>query len=196
MIDQIRGVLLRKEITGIVIDLGGMAFAVAVPLGTFDKLGVVGNSVTLKTYLHVREDALELFGFSTVDERDLFIRLLKVNSVGPKLALAILSRFSPRELAQVVMDRDVKRLTTVSGIGAKTAERLLVDLKDRLKVTGAASADFTGGGELSITAEAIRALEVLGFTTAQADNAVRRAGKSQGDTASVEDLVKKALKGE
>jgi len=194
MIDRIRGKLIHKALTGVVVDIGGIALSLAVPLGTFERLAGLGDEVTLTTYLHVREDVLDLYGFSNTDERDLFVKLLKVNGVGPKLALAILSRFGPRELSQVVADGDVKRLTTVSGIGRKTAERLLVDLKDRLKAPSGAVFDSVSG-ILSDIGEAIRALEVLGFTTNKADEAVRRARKKIGDDATVEDLVKQALKG-
>lgn len=194
MIDRLKGILIRKEITGISLDIGNIAFAISVPLSTFEKLGAVGKEVMLYTFLNVREDSLDLFGFHTIAERDIYVQLLRISGVGPKLGLAILSRFSPAELRQVVFDRDIKRLTTVTGIGKKTAERLLIDLKDRLSVPDSGG-EMTAGSPASESAEAIRALEVLGFTTIQADSAVRAASVKLGDKATVEELVKLSLKG-
>lgn len=194
MIDRLKGILIRKEITSISLDIGNIAFTISVPLSTFEKLGVVGESATLYTFLNVREDALDLFGFHTSAERDIYIQLLRISGVGPKMGLAILSRFSPTELRQVVFDRDVKRLTTVAGIGKKTAERLLIDLKDRLSVPDSGG-EMSAGSPASEGTEAIRALEVLGFTTIQADNAIRSAAAKLGENATIEELVKLALKG-
>lgn len=194
MVVKISGKLVEKSLSGIVVDVGGIGFSIAVPISTFEKLGAVGEHVTLVTYLHVREDILDLYGFSTKDERELFTRLLKVNGVGPKLALAVLSRFGPAELEHVVLNADVRRLCTVSGIGRKTAERLLIDLKDRVKGLSLSAAGIMPA-EMSVTTESIRALEVLGFSTAKADDAVRIARGKLSESAAVEDIVKQALKG-
>lgn len=194
MIDRIHGKLIEKTLSGVVIDVGGVGFALTVTIGTYERLSKIGEMVTLITYLHVREDILDLYGFSSSAERDLFVTLLKISGVGPKVALAILSRFGPDELTRVVAYGNVKLLSTVSGIGKRTAEKLLVDLKTRLKVRREDVLDYTGG-EVSATSEAIRALEVLGFPIAKADDAIRIARKKLGPDAAVEDLVKLALKG-
>lgn len=194
MIDRIEGIIVQKNPTNVVLKVGGISFLVQIPLTTAEKLPQSGNTTELITYFHVREDAMELYGFNTVEQRNLFVNLIKVSGVGPKLAIAILSRFEPNELANVVADNNAKRLTTVSGIGKKTAERLLIELRDKLKV----QRTETGTpviGEASITTEAIQALEVLGFTTAKADEAVRHARKDLGDDAQLEEIVKRALKG-
>ncbi|MBT7617555.1 MAG: Holliday junction branch migration protein RuvA, partial [Calditrichaeota bacterium] len=179
MIDRISGKLIKKTVSEAVVDVGGVGFALTVTLGTYENLGKLGETVTLITYLHVREDILDLYGFESSSERDLFITLLKISGVGPKLALAILSRFGPNQLVRVVADQDVKMLTTVSGIGKRTAEKLLVDLKSRLKVKHADVEDIPGG-EASATTEAVRALEVLGYPIAKADDAIRAARKKLG----------------
>ena len=125
MIDSISGICSRKSLTGVVLNVGGIGFKIALPLSSFEKLGAEGSKVTLLTYLHVREEVLELYGFLTPAERDLFVTLISVNGVGPKMALAIQSRFTPDELYQVIADNDVRRLTTVKGIGRRAAEAIL-----------------------------------------------------------------------
>ena len=194
MIDRIKGICLRKSPTAVVVEVGGLGLSLAVPLSSFERLGPVGSEVSLLTHLHVREDALELFGFATVEERDLFASLIKVSGVGPRMALAIQSRFSPNELFQVVADEDVKRLTTVKGIGHKTAERLMVELKGRLDSRIFERAE-PRTAQVSTVSEAVQALEALGFTVRQAEDAVRQARNKLGEEAPVEELVRIALKG-
>ena len=194
MIDRIKGRLLHKSLTGIVVEVGGIGLAVAVPLPTFEWLPALGEIAQLTTYLNVRDDALELYGFRGTAEREQFISLMKVSGIGPKLAMAILSRFEPRELSQVIADGDTKRLTTVSGVGKKTAERIMIELRDRIAAP-AMDWSVADGLEPSVTSEAIRALEVLGVPLKKADDAIRRAAKQLGEDASVEELVKQALKG-
>ena len=194
MIDSVRGVCLRKSPTEVVVEVGSLGLSIAVPLSSYEKLGAVGKEVMLLTYLHVREDALELYGFSTIAERDLFVKLIGITGIGPKMGLAILSRFSPNELYGVVVDNDIKRLTTVKGIGRRTADRLMVELRNRIDRT-LESVSVPTTGEPSASREAISALEALGYTIQQADDAVRSALRKIGDDASVEDLVRMALKG-
>jgi len=194
MIDRVRGRCLHKSPAEAVLEVGGVALAIAVPLGTSEKLSEVGSEVMLITHLHVREDMLQLYGFLTTGERDLFAQLIKVSGVGPKLALAILSRYSPDDLIQVVSSGDSRRLTAVRGIGRKTAERLMLELKDRLSIPSYITT-LRVAGEVSVEAEAIQALEALGFTIFQADEAVRHARARLDDDATVEELVRQALKG-
>jgi Holliday junction DNA helicase RuvA subunit len=123
MIDSIRGRVVRKSPAQVVVDVGGIALAVWIPLSSYEHIGEAGDQTILLTHLHVREDAIQLFGFCRADERDLFTRLIAVSGVGPKLALGILSRFAPEELSAVISGGDARRLTAVRGIGRKTAER-------------------------------------------------------------------------
>ena len=193
MIDRIRGRLLGSAPTGVVIEVGGIAFALAVPLNAVECLGGIGDEIILVTYLHDREDALELFGFCTQSQRDLFVRLIKLSGVGPKLALAVLSHFEPEELAQVIMDGDVFRLTSVPGIGRRTAERLVVELRDRLKMYREFAKDRMTG-KTSPISEAIRALEVLGIPLAKAEKAVQAAQSTLGQDAPIDELIRQALR--
>jgi Holliday junction DNA helicase RuvA len=195
MIDRIRGKCIVRNPAQIVVEVGGLALAVSIPLTTFERVGRVGSEVSLITYLHVREAILELYGFSTTDERDLFKLLINVNGVGPKMALAILSQFSPLDLLQVVSDGDSRRLTTVKGIGAKTAERLMVELKGRLRGISTEIIDKSGNRVVSPKSEAIKALEALGFSLQQADSAVRKVCTDLGEDLPIEEIIRTALKG-
>ena len=194
MIDRVNGLCLRKTPTEVIVTVGGLGLSIAIPLSTFERIGMPGHEVSLLTYLHVREDVLELYGFSTSDERDLFKVLLTVTGVGPKMALSILSRFTPNELYSVVADRDIRRLTTIKGVGQKKAERLMVELKGRFDSVPIMSSEAVSGQPSAIS-EAVQALETLGFSIRQADEAVRKAQKNIGEDAPVEELVRNALKG-
>jgi Holliday junction DNA helicase RuvA len=195
MIETIKGRVARKEPTLAVIEVGGVAFAVNVPLGVSERLGGVGSEATLTTYLHVREDNLQLFGFNDREERDLFIRLLTISGVGPKLALGILSRFSPTDLARVVMEGDSRRLTAVRGIGRKTAERLLLEFRGKVDIAPVRGAGEASGQEWSAAQKAIKGLESLGYSLQDADEAVRKAIKLIPGEPTVEEIIKAALKG-
>jgi len=195
MIETIKGRVARKEPTLAVIEVGGVAFAVNVPLGVSERLGGVGSEATLTTYLHVREDNLQLFGFNDREERDLFIRLLTISGVGPKLALGILSRFSPTELARVVMEGDSRRLTAVRGVGRKTAERLLLEFRGKVDIAPVRGTGEEAGKEWSAAQKAIKGLESLGYSLQDADEAVRKAIKLIPGEPTVEEIIKAALKG-
>ncbi len=194
MIDRVNGLCLRKTPTEVIVTVGGLGLSIAIPLSTFERIGMPGQEMSLLTYLHVREDVLELYGFSTPEERDLFKVLLTVTGVGPKMALSILSRFTPNELYNVVADGDVRRLTTIKGVGRKKAERLMVELKGRFESVPIMREEPVSGQPSAIS-EAVQALETLGFSIRQADEAVRKAQKNIGKDAPVEDLVRNALKG-
>jgi Holliday junction DNA helicase RuvA len=132
MIARLRGTLVEKGPGRIVVDVGGVGYDVQIPLSTFYPLGEAGSNVELRVHTHVREDALALFGFATPLEHDLFERLISINGVGPKLALAVLSGIEPAELIRAVRGQDLARLTKIPGVGKKTAERIGLELKDRL----------------------------------------------------------------
>lgn len=187
--------LIAKPPAAAVVEVGGIGFNVVVPLTTWEKLGPSGHETQLFTYLHVREDVLQLYGFDSTSDRDMFLTLIGVNGVGPKLALTLLSRFRSDELAEVVSSNDVRRLTAVQGVGKKTAERLIVELKDRVSGRGASTPVGGGGGAPSLASEAVAALETLGYSLQQADAAVRKAKQGLGESATIEELIRQALKG-
>jgi len=187
MIASIRGTLVVRDPTGIVIETaGGTGYLVEVPLGVFERLPAAGSPVTLHTELVVREDSWSLYGFDGVTERAVFRRLLDASGVGPRLALAILSALGPERTVRAVRDRDLAALATVSGIGRKKAERIAIELTDRLDDLPAAEAVPMP------SADAVRALVKLGYPAAAAEAAVRVAidrGAEQ-DTAA---LLRRAL---
>jgi Holliday junction DNA helicase RuvA len=132
MISLLRGKLAGKSPSRVIVDVGGVGYDVQVPLSTFYVLGEEGASVSLRIHTHVREDVIALFGFASGVEHDLFERLIAINGIGPKLALAVLSGIEPAELIRAVRQHDVARLTAIPGVGKKTAERIGLELKDRL----------------------------------------------------------------
>lgn len=132
MIARLAGTLIEKQVQGLVVDVGGVGYGVLVPLSTFYAVGEPGANIVLRIYTHVREDALQLYGFATMLEQELFEKLIGVSGIGPKLALAILSGIESAELVAAVRAGNVARLTKVPGIGRKTAERLVIELRDRL----------------------------------------------------------------
>jgi Holliday junction DNA helicase RuvA len=169
VIAGVSGTLIEKSPEAIVIQTdGGVAYTVSVPLGVFERLPAVGQRVFLHTELVVREDGWALYGFDTLAERVVFRRLLDASGFGPKLALALLSALGPDRTVRSIRDRDLAVLSTVAGIGKKKAERLVLELRDRLEDIVLDSAGTRRSG-----AEAVRALEALGYSTAVADEAVR-----------------------
>jgi Holliday junction DNA helicase RuvA len=188
MIGRIQGVLLEKHPPQILVDANGVGYDVEVPMSTFYNLPATGERVTLLTHLVVREDAHLLFGFGTEAERRLFRQLLKIAGVGARTALAVLSGMSVAELSDAVMSQDTGRLTKVPGIGKKTAERLLLELKDKL------GADSVAGIAIQRPAPAasdvLRALVALGYSEKEALAAV----KQLPDGLSVADGIRLALK--
>jgi len=174
----LRGTVLAKQPTRIVVDVGGVGYDVHVPLSTFYELGDEGADVALRVHLHVREEALQLFGFLTELERQLFERLIGINGVGPRLAIVVLSGIEPTGLVTAVQRGDVARLTGIPGIGKKTAERIVLELRDRLPqvvapdVSGPSS---PGGAEDRLRTDLLSALHNLGYHRPQADRAVEAA---------------------
>ena len=176
------------------IDIGGLGYGVEIPLSTYTALGAVADEVTLHTHLVVREDAQLLYGFYTLAERELFRSLIKVNKVGPKLAITILSGGDPASFVRWIRTKDVKALTALPGVGKKTAEKLVIDLEDRLpEITGV---DVTTIAPVQIAssdvlADAEAALIGLGFKPQDAARALAQIGDPDAD---VESLIKLALK--
>jgi Holliday junction DNA helicase RuvA len=194
MIARLRGRLEEKQATRLIVDVHGVGYEVQVPLSTFYRLPDEGTEVTLHVHTHVREDALSLFGFGTPLEQQLFERLIAISGIGPRLALAVLSGIDPVELVRAVQGGDVGRLTQIPGIGKKTAERIGLELKDRLPAQLRAEADKAaeGAGEALVRADLLSALLNLGYHRALAEKAVDAALASGGE-ATFERTLKQAL---
>jgi Holliday junction DNA helicase RuvA len=193
MIAELSGKLLRRSPAGVVVDVGGVGYVMLVPMSTFKELGDEGSSVHLFTHMHVREDALDLFGFLTEAERAIFRELISITGIGPKLALAVLSGLSPQVFHRAVIEEDMALLTSVSGIGKKTAQRMIVELKERL--SGLDVSSIGGGvGDGEVAGDAVSALVSLGMNRATAREAVLRAQSEAGCELSVEELVRRALR--
>lgn len=192
MISYLEGRLIEKNPTLAVVDINGVGYGVNIPLSTYEKLNNIGERVKLLTYQHVREDTLQLYGFLTPEEKETFKLLLTVSGIGPKSALGVLSCISVEDFQRSILEEDIDVLTSISGIGNKTAQRLVVELKEKL-----GKMDLKGlkVGERIDTEEdeAISALVSLGYTRLEAKRAIQQVmGKSKGKL-SVEELVKKAL---
>lgn len=189
----IKGTLVQKGENYIVVDASGVGYMIYTSLNSLATAGETGKNITLYTYLHVREDVMDLFGFTTVEEKNMFLKLLSVSGVGPKAALAILSVTTPARFAVAVVTNDVKTITKASGVGPKMAQRVILELKDKLKSEDL-DIDLTADEEIAMTdnkSEAISALVVLGYSSADAQKAVKGIDGSLG----VEDIIKKALAG-
>jgi Holliday junction DNA helicase RuvA len=188
----LRGRLFEKQPNRIVVDVAGVGYDVAVPLSTFYVIGEVGSETSLRIHMHVREDALSLFGFATRLEQDLFERLLTVSGIGPKVGLAVLSGIEPPDLMRAIHTSDLARLTAIPGVGKKTAERIVLELKDRLpKAAVAAIADEPAPS--SLRDDLLSALINLGYHRPLAEKAVDASMKRTvgGD---FEQLLRQALR--
>lgn len=199
MIAQVSGQMLEKSPTWCVIDCHGIGIGMHISLNTYQQLERIGKGekAVLLTHLHVREDALQLFGFSAGDERDLFRLLINVSGVGPRLALAILSGSSADELQLSIAREDIDSLTRIPGVGKKTAQRLVLELKEKLSLQMPASQAVAGlpaNTPISKINEALMAMMALGFKQPIAKRAIDKVLQVQGEDVSVEDLIKGALK--
>jgi holliday junction DNA helicase RuvA len=195
MIAFLRGRVLDKSPNRIIIDVNGVGYEVHVPLSTYYDIGDAGSEVSLHVHTHVREDALQLYGFLTPLEQLLFQRLIGISGIGPKLAVSVLSGIGSRELVTAVQQADLARLTRIPGVGKKTAERIVLELKDRLGDVPAAP--DTAGARPStgdrLRSDLISALENLGYHRPLAEKAVDATRKPDGD-ATFEDALKSALR--
>ena len=197
MITFLQGTIAEKQPTRVVLDVAGVGYEVFIPLSSFDHLPVANATCRLLTYDHVREDQHTLYGFRTEAERRMFVLLLSVNGIGPKLALSALSGLSLRDLTMAITGNDFKRLSSISGVGRKKAERIVVELRDKISegealeaVAGAAAGLSEKDAKLR---DAILAMVRLGYTQNEARAAVRRAIESDPALAGVEEIIRKAL---
>ena len=198
MITHVAGKLTAALPTQAVVDVNGIGYELLIPLSSYDRLPPVGQPVQILTHLHVREDAHVLYGFMSASERDLFRLLVNsVSGIGPKLALAVLSGMSVGNFKAAVVNNDVASLAKISGLGKKTAERIVLELKDKLGVAAAweaASASHAPSPAESQANEAVLALIALGYKQVDAHKTVRELQEKQPETTSAEELVKLALK--
>src|SRR5437763_8092142 len=197
MITFLEGKLVNALPTQAIVDVGGVGYEVFIPLSSYDKLPAIGQPIRILTHLAVREDAHLLYGFMTAAERDLFRLLVNnVSGIGPKLALAVLSGMSVGNFKSAVVNNDVASLSKISGLGKKTAERIVLELKDKLGVSAvweAASAAHAPTPEESQANEAVLALIALGYKQVDAHKTVRDLQERQPEIKSAEELVKRAL---
>lgn len=197
MIYSLHGKLIIKELGLAVVECGGVGYGCKTSYSTVSQLGSVGSEVTLFTHLSVREDAAELFGFATQQELNCFKMLISVSGIGPKAALSILSDNSPEQFAFTVASGDSKAFTRTKGIGAKTAQRIILELKDKITseslgsaVSGAQSVSSVPQGDNASVSEALEALMVLGYTQGEAASVLRKLDP----TLSTQELIKETLK--
>ena len=198
MIVFLDGVLAEKEPTRVVVDVGGVGYEAAIPLSSYDRLPAAGQRVRILTVPVVREDAHLLFGFMTAEERELFLLLTSVNGIGPKLGLAVLSGLSVRDLKAAIAAGDVKRLSGISGIGKKTAERLVLEMRDKLgkgDLAEALTADRAAGPADAKLRDAYLALVSLGYKPADAQRMVKDVAVQIAPDSSLEDVLRKVLSG-
>jgi holliday junction DNA helicase RuvA len=199
MIGQIRGTIVEKQPPQLLVDVQGVGYEIDAPMSTFYRLPEIGQQVLLHTHFVVREDAQQLFGFYTRDERSLFRTLLKVNGVGPKLALTILSSMDPSEFVRSVLNNDTESLISLPGVGKKTAERLIIEMRDKVSnwsslppivnsVTASTNSNMLRNQTLQ---DAISALIALGYKPQEASRAV---SKVDDGSLSSEEIIRRALR--
>jgi len=193
MIARLRGALVEKTPGRIIVEVGGVGYEVQVPLTTFYPLGDAGSDVVLRVHTHVREDVIALYGFATPLEHDLFERLIAINGIGPKLALAVLSGIEPLDLIAAIRRQDVARLTAIPGIGRKTAERIGLELKDRLPVVVETMGRAEPSPEDHLRSDLLSALINLGYQRAPAEKAIDKVLEDAPD-AGFEQTLRKVLK--
>jgi len=199
MIAHITGRLILKNPNCVIVDVGGVGYELNVPLSTFYELGEIGSDTSLRVYTHVREDTLQLFGFRTESEKKLFLLLLSVSGIGPKLAITVLSGLSAEELIQAIRLNDLARLVGIPGVGKKTAERMLVELKDKVAAIAppgleerSARVGSTGSGD-SFREDLVSALINLGYSKALVEKSVHALLRETPDM-NFEMALKKSLR--
>lgn len=202
MIAHLSGTLLSKQATSVILDVAGVGYEVSIPLSTFYELEDPGANIQLRIYTHVREDALQLYGFKTARERELFLRLISVSGIGPKLGITLLSGMSADEMIASIRTNNLAKLTLIPGVGRKTAERLVVELRDKVASLSSAELEEELGAKVdaaarptedSVRADALSALVNLGYQRGAAEKAVTSALSEAGDV-SVESILRLSLR--
>lgn len=196
MIASIRGRIIHKSTESVVIDVGGIGYEVFIPLSTFYTLPGIDEAVSLRVHTHVREDAIQLYGFLTQEEKEVFNLLISVSGIGPRLARNILSGVPVGDLIAAISTSDRARLGKIPGIGAKSAERLILELKDKIAAVALTAAPVSEPVEDTdqLSKDVASALENLGYRSVQAEEAVKKAKAALGDGAGFETVLKESLK--
>lgn len=199
MISFLQGVILEKSPTKLLIDVNGIGYDVNITLPCYESLAAIGEKTAIITYLYVREDLLQLYGFKSAFEREIFLHLISTPGIGPRKAQVILSSVSAEHLQQFIVEENLDALTSLSGVGKKTAQRLILDLKDKLKPLPFSSekplpSEFAASGVKRLMDEALGALVSLGFNKTNAQNAIQKVIQQVGKDLTVEELIKNALR--
>jgi Holliday junction DNA helicase RuvA len=202
MIAHLSGTLFSKQATSVIVDVGGVGYEVTIPLSTFYDLEDTGKPVQLRIYTHVREDTLQLYGFKTIRERELFLKIISVSGIGPKLGITLLSGMSADELIAAIRTNDLARLTLIPGIGRKTAERLVIELREKVAALTSAQLEDTLTMKAAATGEsrqddvrgdALSALLNLGYQRVSAEKALDNA-IAEGGELTVETVLRRVLR--
>jgi len=189
MIHYLKGILEYKSPAFIIVEVGGVGYEINIPLSSFDLLPPEGKEIKINTYLHWRENGVTLYGFVTQEERDFFGLLISISKIGPKSALRIVSRISPSEFKRAIKKGDLTTLTHVPGIGGKTAQRLILELKERVE-----EEEIVEPGKENITKDTLSALISLGYTRKEAEKAVKEALRSTEEGVDLAGLIREALR--
>lgn len=192
MIGYLTGKIIAKKPTNILLDVSGVGYSVNISVTTFEKLPPQNENVSLFIFTSVKEDAIDLYGFSTPSEKEMFELLISANGIGPKLAQSLLSGIQVEELRQAIDDGNLSRITAVPGIGRKTAERLLVELRDKMDKLTETSKPAEAGAPSSIRSDAIAALVNLGYNIKTAEKVVRNIMNTK-TSSTIEDVIKESL---
>ncbi len=201
MIAHLSGTLLSKQANSVIVDVSGVGYEVNIPLSTFYDLEDLGSTVQLRIYTHVREDAIQLFGFKTARERELFLKIISVTGIGPKLGITLLSGMSADEMIASIRTNNLARLTLIPGVGRKTAERLIMELREKVAELSSAQLEEELGAkpetaeptEDTVRADALSALTNLGYQRSAAEKAIDAALGEGGDV-TVESILRRGLK--
>ena len=196
MIDSIKGTLVKKNPTSVIIDIGGIRLGIPITLATFEKIPDPNHAVELLTYLHVREDIMELYGFYDDHERDVFMQLNSISGIGPRSAMNILSGTNPIEFKKKIIDSDVASLTSIPGIGTKTAKRIIVELKDKFtdQDTGSDLDFLLESSDKDKIDDVTKVLISLGYKLSAINQVIKKLVSKDGLDENIEDIIKEALK--
>ena len=197
MIAQLTGKLAQKQPNSVIVDIHGVGYEVTIPVTTFYVLGEIGSDVSLKIHTHVREDALLLYGFATLRDKELFLKLTSVSGIGPKVAISMLSGMASAELITAITRNDLGRLTAIPGVGKKTAERVVVELRDKLGKIALEEGEIAFTPETApdaaIQDDTVAALIALGYPKPLAEKAVQTAMREEGER-TIQAILKRSLK--
>jgi|TARA_B100000315_G_scaffold73699_1_gene67305 Holliday junction DNA helicase RuvA len=196
LIDSIKGTLVKKNPTSVIIDIGGIRLGIPITLATFEKIPDPNHAVELLTYLHVREDIMELYGFYDDHERDVFMQLNSISGIGPRSAMNILSGTNPIEFKKKIIDSDVASLTSIPGIGTKTAKRIIVELKDKFtdQDTGSDLDFLLESSDKDKIDDVTKVLISLGYKRSAINQVIKKLVAKDGLDENIEDIIKGALK--